>query len=256
MNRVAGRLLTNPPALLALCIALDVIAAMVRVHTQAAATTPGPVLAQFAATIDERYHECVPLGWYPEGRPARGYYPVNSMNVAMRGVIFEGLWVAEVRSRMLDDPHAVAVKAVLDEFTRLGLLVRLELPAGWRYNLTHEGMQYYYDHNDLGDNVDGWPYLCFSRLRAKNVAWASQPSEHRGSYGSEVTARIRFTWEPTANAQWTTPFLKAHAVELTPTSSPANATARRYVNGRWRLAEFDFSFPVVENRSAWTSRSR
>jgi hypothetical protein len=246
-------LLTNPPALLALCIMLDVIVAMVRAHT-AAPPAALPVLRQFAATLDERYHECVPLGWYPEGRPARGYYPVHNADVAVRGAALESLWVGEVDARALDDPRTVAVKAVLDEFTRLGLLVREELPGGSRYNLTHEGERFYYDRNDLGDNVEGWSYLCFSRLHARDVAWASVPTVHRGSYGTDVTARVRFTWDSTADARWTTPFVKAHAVELNPTANPAKVTARRYFNGKWRLAELDFVFPRIEDRTAWTAR--
>ncbi|HEY0381832.1 MAG TPA: hypothetical protein VGC72_06510 [Candidatus Elarobacter sp.] len=252
MNPLMRRLFTYPAALLAVCIMLDVIFAAARVHAHAPTPSAAPVLRQFAAVIDERYHECVPLGWYPEGRPHRGYYPGYNADVQVRGVVFQGLWVAEVRQRMLDDPHAVAVKSVLDELSRTGLLARQPLPDGFRYNLTREGQQYYYDRNDLDDNVDGWPYLCFSRLHAKDVAWASRPAPRRGRHGSETTARIRFTWEPTADAQWTTPFLKAHAVALNPPSSPAGATALRYDNGKWVLAQLDFVFPVVEHRAAWT----
>jgi hypothetical protein len=253
MNRMLRRVFAYPAALLGACIAIGVVLAAVRAHTPAPPPVAAPVLRQFASTIDRRYHECVPLGWYPEGRHQRGYYPVHNVDVAARGVVFEGLWVGEVRTRMLHDPHAVAVKSVLDEFARLGLLVRHELPDRFRYNLTHEGMQYYYDRNYLEDNIDGWPYLCFSRLHAKDVAWASSPTVHRGLHGTEVTARVRFTWESSADARWTTPFLKAHAVELNPTSNPANATALRYFNGTWHLAQFDFAFPVVEHRSAWTT---
>jgi hypothetical protein len=247
------RLFTYPAALLGVCITLDVIVAAARVHAHVPPASAAPVLRQFAATIDKRYHECVPLGWYPEGRPQRGYYPGYNADVQVRGVVFQGLWVGEVRRRTLDDPHAAAVKAVLDELARAGLLVRNELPDGFRYNLTRAGQESYYDRNDLDDNVDAWPYLCFSRLHARNVAWTSRPSERKGRFGSEITARVRFTWEPTADAQWTTPFLKAHAVELNPASSPANATARRYSDGTWRLAQFDFTFPVVEHRAAWTT---
>jgi len=255
IDRMLRRLFTYPAALLGVCVMLDVIFAAARVRAHASPASPVPVLRQFASTIDERYHACVPLGWYPEGRPQRGYYPGYNADVQVRGVVFQGLWVGEVRARALDDPHAAAVKSVLDELARVGLLVRHEVADGFGYNLTREGQQYYYDSNDLDDNVDGWPYLCFSRLHAKDVAWTSRAAEHRGWYGSEVTARVRFTWEPTADAQWVTPLLKAHAVVLNPASSPANATARRYYDGRWHLAQFDFSFPVVEHRAAWTSRA-
>jgi hypothetical protein len=54
------------------------------------------------------------------------------------------------------------------------------------------------------------------------------------------------------DASWATPFVKAHAVELNPTSNPAEATARRYSDGEWGLTRVDFSFPLVEDPSAWT----
>jgi len=240
-------MMLRPPVLLGLCILLDVIVAVVRAHSQ---PPPAPVLSvleQFASTIDAQYHECVPLGWFPESRPWRGYYPGYNADVAAKGVVFEARWVAETPARPYD-PHAIAVKAVLDEFARLGLLVRNELPGGFRYNLTREGEQYYYERSNLGDNVEYWSYLCFSRLHARKVAWASRPS--KGAH-NEVTARIRFTWESVVDTRWATPFIKAHAIELNPTSSPAEATAYRRFDGKWRLGQLDFAFPLVENPSAW-----
>lgn len=249
---IVRRLLTNPPALLGICIALDVIFAVVRAPAYAPPRIVPP-LRQLASTIDAQFHECVPLGWYPDTRPWRGYVPGYNADVAEEGVLFQALWVGVVPARTLNDPHAVAVKAVLDEFTRLGLLVRHEIPGAFRYNLTPEGQRYYYERNNLGNNVEYWSYLCFSRLHARDVAWASRRSRTRGTSGDDVTARIRFTWEPAADAPWVTPFVKAHAVELNPTSSPAEATARRYASGDWGLMNVDFSFPLVEDPAAWVS---
>lgn len=247
-----GRLLTNPSALLGGCIAVMLILAAVRAHSYAPPPKPLPVLRQFAAAIDQQYHECVPLGWFPDSRPWRGYVSSYDADVVDPGAVFHGLWTGVLPARSLGEAHAVAVKGILDELTRLGLMVRRDLPDGFRYNLTREGEQYYYERDNLGDNNEAWPYLCFSRLHAKNVAWASRPSKSAGKNGV-VTARVRFTWEPAAAADWVTPFLRAHAVELNPTSSPAVATAYRRYDGTWRLAELDFAFPLVENRSAWVS---
>jgi len=244
------RVFTNPPALLGLAVALNVILAVMRARTHVPETPP--VLRQFASTIDAQNHECIPLGWFPDSRRWRGYFPGYNADVAARGVEFEALWVGVVPERTLDDPHAGAVKAVLDELTRLGLLTRTEIPGALRYNLTREGVRYYYERDDLGNNVEFWPYLCFSRLRAKDVAWASRPSKSGTAYG-DVTARIRFTWEPAVDAPWATPFVRAHAVEMNPTSSPAEATVRRPFDGEWRVTRIDFSFPLVEHPSAWTT---
>jgi hypothetical protein len=244
------RLLTNPPALLGLLILLDVI--VIAVRGNAPAPAPQPVLRQFASTIDAQYHECVPLGWFPDSRPWRGYFPGYNADVTDKGAALQALWVAVLPART-NDRHAAAIGAVLDELTRLGLLARDELPGQLRYHLTREGERYYYEDNHLGNNVEAWPYLCFSRLHARDVAWASRPSKGGKAYRNDVTARIRITWEPAVNAPWATPFVKADAVELNPTSSPAVATVRRHSDGTWGVAQFDFAFPLVENPSAWTT---
>ena len=239
-------LLLRPPALLGLCIMLNVIVAIVRAHAKSPPARVPTVLEQLASSIEAQYHECVPLGWFPESRPWRGYYPGYNADVAAKGVVFEAQWVAQTPARP-HDSHTLAVKAVLDEFARLGLLARHELPDGFRYNLTREGERYYYERNTLGTNVEYWSYLCFSRLHAKTVAWVSRPSKGRDT---EVTARIRFTWAPGADAPWATPFLKEHAVELNPTASPAVATAYRRYDDEWGL-KLDFTFPLVKKPSAW-----
>jgi hypothetical protein len=220
------RLLTNPPAVLGICIALNVVLAIARSHVTPAA--PLPVLAQFASTIDAQYHECVPLGWYPDFRSWRAYFPGYSADISDRGVM-------------------------LDELTRTGMLTRRDIPAAVRYTLTREGARYYYERDVLGNNSEAWPYLCFSRLRARNVVWTSRPSAHGGGRYADVTARVRFSWEPSEDAPWVTPFVKAHAVELNPTKSPAEATALRLYDGRWGLRNVDFAFPLVENPGAWAN---
>ena len=245
------RLLTNPPALLGICIAANLILAAVRYH--AGPPAPVPVLAQFASTIDAQYHECVPLGWYPDFRSWRAYFPGYSADIVDRGVMFEALWVGVVPEHKLNDPHVIAVKALLDELARLGMLTRRDIPGAVRYNLTREGAQYFYERTELGNNEEQWPYLCFSRLHARNVVWTSRPSRHGRGRGADVTARVRFSWEPSEDAPWATRFVKEHAVELNPTKSPAEATALRLYDGRWGLMKVDFAFPLVENPSAWTN---
>jgi hypothetical protein len=246
------RLLTDPPALLGLCVLVGLILTAIRAHTKTEPARPATLLGQFESTIDQQFHECVPLGWFPDSRPWRAYFPGYNGEVTDKGALFQALWVGVVPERTLDDPHATAVKSVLDELTGLGLLERHELPGAFRYTVTHEGQQYFYERNRLGNNAEGWPYLCYSRLHVKELTWASRPSKGADARGV-LTARIRFTWEPKGEAPWATPFVKAHAVELNPTSNPAEATVRRYPNGKWRLTELDFAFPLVEHPSAWKS---
>jgi hypothetical protein len=247
------RLLTDPPALLGLCVALGLILDVVAIETQARSARPLPVLQQLASSIDEQYHECVPLGWFPDNGAWPGYVPVHNADVAAKGVAIEALWVGVIPARTLGDPQAVAIKSLLDELTRLGLLERRDALGEFRYNLTRDGERYYYERNEFGNNVEAWPYLCFSHLHATNVAWTSPAAKGRGTYRHDVTARIRFTWERADEAAWATPVVKAHAVELNPTSTPAEATVQRRPDGTWRLVELDFSFPRVEDPAAWNA---
>ena len=211
---------------------------------------PRSVLAQLSERLDRQPHECVPLGWYPAGRPARGYYPEFNADVAQRTGPFQSGWVAVMRADA-HHPQAADVKGVLDEFARVGLLERRTLPDGMHYTLTSEGRRYLYERNELGNNVEAWPFLCFSHLHATSIAW-SGPAV-RDADGWSDSRHVRFSWTSHVDAPWITPFLKAHAVELPPVSNPADATARRY-NGRpWRLARMNFEFGLVEHRSAWTA---
>jgi hypothetical protein len=65
---------------------IGVIQAVVRAQTHALPTRVVPVVPQFASTIDAQYHECVPLGWFPDSRPWRGYFPGSNADVADTGV--------------------------------------------------------------------------------------------------------------------------------------------------------------------------
>jgi hypothetical protein len=211
---------------------------------------PQSVLAQLSERLDRQPHECIPLGWYPAGRPSRGYYPDYDADVARRTGPFQSGWVAVMRA---DDKHrqAADVKSVLDELARIGLLERRPLPDGMHYTLTHEGRRYVYERNDLGNNVEAWPFLCFSHLHTTSIAWSGPPV--RDADGWSDSRRVRFSWTSKLDAPWVTPFLKAHAVELPPVSNPAQAEARRYAGRPWRLARMNFEFGLVEHRSAWTA---
>jgi hypothetical protein len=94
-----------------------------------------------------------PAGVVPRGPSRERLRPGLQRQRERQGRVFQAIGVGVVPA--LNDPHAVAVKALLDELTRLGLLVRHDLPGTFRYNLTHEGERYYYDRNHLGNNVEG-----------------------------------------------------------------------------------------------------
>jgi hypothetical protein len=236
--------------LLALCLAAEVCISEVRAHARQKAQRPRSELSQLAERLDRQPHECIPLGWYPAGPLSGGFYPDYNADVADRTGVFQSGWVAVVRP---DAPQAqaTAVKSVLDELAGLGLLERRTLSDGPHYTLTQDGWRYYYERNDLGNNVERWPYLCFSRLRTTRIAWSGPSVREAGC----VSRRVRFTWTSRLDAPWITPVLRAYAVELPPISNPAEAQARRYAGEQWHLAGVNFELGLVEHRSAWTARS-
>jgi hypothetical protein len=211
---------------------------------------PQSVLAQLSQRLDRQPHECIPLGWYPAGRPSRGYYPDYDADVARRTGPFQSGWVAVTRAGV-QHGQAADVKSVLDELARVGLVERRALPDGMHYTLTHEGRRYVYERNDLGNNVEVWPFLCFSHLHTTSIAW-SGPAV-RDADGWSDSRRVRFSWTSKLDAPWVTPFLRAHAIELPPIGNPAKAEARRYAGRPWRLARMNFEFGLIEHRSAWTA---
>jgi hypothetical protein len=207
------------------------------------------LFAQFSEKLDQLPHECVPLGWYPIALPSYAFYPGYDASAADSNSMIPSGWLAIVRPGARGE-QVKAVTLVLDELTRLGLLARRPLADGMHYSLTHEGERYYYDRNDLGHNADAWPYLCFSRLHAKRIAW-SGPA--RRDERRMVSRSIRFTWSTLTDAGWVTPLLKARSVTLAPVSNPANAEARLYLDGKWRLIDLTSQVGVIENEFAWMS---
>ncbi len=207
------------------------------------------MLARFAQRLDEQFHDCVPLGWYPEVFPSGGFVPGFDADAAARGGLFQARWAAALPIGPTADPRAEHVRMLLDAFVAGGLLARHELDGRNRYTLTEAGDAAYYDRNRLGTNTEGWPYLCFTRLDVAAVAWAGPSS--RDASGVE-TRRIRFRWQPGAPASWATPFLTAHAVELDPRASPSGAEVVRGGDGVWRMLALDFTLPRIEHPEAWS----
>jgi hypothetical protein len=241
----------EPRFYIILLIAVNVALAIFSARWRTMPTKLAP-LQQFTSMVDQQYHECVPLGWYPDPLGATGYIPSYNTNVASTDTAFQAYWVGVIPKNALDNHRAVAIKQVLDELTRVKMLVRRDEPEDFRYTLTHEGVRNLYEENDLGNNNEHWPYECFSRLRATNVVWATRPARDNGTFGDAITAQVRLTWVPGEVAAWATPSLRSHAVTLPPLLSPVRATAYRFRDGTWTLAQIDFDFPTIEHPAAWT----
>jgi hypothetical protein len=172
------------------------------------------------------------------------YVPGYDATSSDAGGWFQALWIAVIRKRDLSLPTARRTRTILDELTRLGMLKRIEFSDRFRYHLTTRGSDYFYDQNELGNNSERWPYMCFSRVIPERIAWERPSSADAGHL------RVAFTWKPVPVGAWMTPRLKPYGVVLTPTMSPTVATLVRR-REQWVVASMDVSYPSVANRAAW-----
>lgn len=223
----------------------------VRAASRPAPRPPTP-LEEFRATIQGNYHDCIPLGWYPERLSNGSYYPSVNLDVAIAQGPFQALWVGIVAPGAVRDPRVASVKDVLDRLVDAGLLVRSDDPRGIRYNVTKYGERFYYDDYNLDGNTEDWPYVCYSKLDVTSVAWDARYPDTPGPWHS-VTKHVRVTWRTEITGGWATPFLRAHSVQLAPTHDPSTAVARHYVDGEWLLLAFlqekpSATWPVIREK--------
>lgn len=231
----------------AVMLALGVVAAAelvlgLRFVPRAASQRPPTPLEHFRTLIDGNYHDCVPLGWYAEPLPGGGYYPGVNLDVAQRSGAFQALWVGIVPPGAERNAHAASVKRVMDELAAAGLLQRAGDPRGTRYNLTRYGERFFYHEDALRANREGWPFVCYSTLRVTKVAWDARFPDVPGPYHS-TAKHIRVGRQAEDDADWASPFLRAHAVRLLPSSNPADATVCHYVDDEWLLRSFSQDGP-------------
>lgn len=205
-----------------------------RFASRAAVDRPKTPLDHVRAMVDGSYHDCVPLGWYPEPLRAGRFYPKVNLDVAQSDGPFQALWVAIVPPGAERQPRVAAVKRVMDELVTAGLLERVDDVRGERYNVTRYGERFYYDDDALSGNVEFWPYFCYSRLRVTSVSWDPRYPDVPGPARS-VAKHARVWWRTETTGDWASPFLRAHSVRLSPAASPAEATVCRYVDGEWLL---------------------
>ncbi len=173
--------------------------AELRVHTWLTRATPlaailaagltacAPTRAQIATRalasgLDDKYHECVPLGWDPV--PSAGYYyPGYTSEYREQGVWLRPFWIGVVHAAYADDPRVRTAQQVMDALVDAGMLQREMLPGATYYRLTHLAIPYYFEDNHYGDNPDHLPYLCYSRLIPRQIL--STGEAMRGSFRGE-----------------------------------------------------------------------
>lgn len=190
-------------------------------------------------------HACVPLGWYPV-RVGTMFYPGYSAEMQDNSWV-PPLWLGSVHARDLSHGQVRVVASILNRFVQNGLLESHATPRGNHFHLTLRGMADYFDRNDFGNNPDHLPYLCYSKVVPQSVVrFDAVPRSPRD--GSRFTAT--FTWTSGAEAPWVDAFLRAHAIVLAPTGSPATAVFVRE-NGEWQIVSLSQTRARIANPTAW-----
>src|ERR1700681_2690212 len=165
---------------------------------------PPALLDYVRAYIGRQYHDCIPLGWYAQRGRWQTYYPTVNLDVVINDTPFQALWVAIVPPARTSDPRVAQVQSVMDQLVAAGLLRRSDDPRGVRYNLTRYGQQFFYQDDDVTGNVEGWPYLCYTRLRVTRIAW-DPPRRGEQEHGPALAKHVRVWWRTERIADWPTP---------------------------------------------------
>ena len=205
----------------------------------------------------EQYHACVPLGWIPE-RAADAYVPGYSAVTQDAGAWFQATWIAVIRDADLSDARARSVAAVLNALVTDGLIARSRHATLTRYHLTPRGARYYYDANHLGNDVEGWPYLCYSRKIPQRILSRTPAPITEGASARDTgeAMLVTFAWTVDEPAAWSTdPVARAHTVVLTPAASPVQALVVNR-DGRWRIERLARSEPRIADAAAWPPAPR
>jgi hypothetical protein len=186
-----------------------------------------------------RYYECVPLGWVPV--PAGDtYHRGYSAELDETDWWLPPTWSGVIRASELRRPDVKATYDVLNELVRAGV-VQLQTSADrFRYHLTWQGLRYYFDGDDFGNNPSHNSFVCFSGMEPQRVIW-SEPvhvEQNRDGSGETQVFRAAFEWRPGPPAAWANDaFLQSHSVILEPVNGPLVV---RFVN---RRGEWEIDYP-------------
>lgn len=213
------------------------------------------VLRALNTQLAQQYHECVPVGWDPVPVLAGVFYRGYSAEYVPAVKWLPAQWIGTVRSKYLAEPEVRASFDVMNELVRAQMLERSTVPGGFRYNLTMNALDYYWERDSYRDNPDGQSYLCYSRIIPERVLWSQPIHLEIDRNGRPVQVfRAKFTWRPSPDADWANDAsLRSHSVILPPLESPAVA---KFVNddGDWVIQNVyapTVTLPRVADASVW-----
>ncbi|MEA2722099.1 MAG: hypothetical protein QOJ39_3963 [Candidatus Eremiobacteraeota bacterium] len=220
-----------------LCMTAAVEVAIGAVAASRARHAPKTLSDRVHDYIEEQYHDCIPLGWYPERLATGTYYPAVNLDIVNNLTAFQALWVAIVPHTRMADSRVLAVKSVMDQLVTAGVLFRSDDSRGDRYNVTRFGQQFFYTDAAATGNAEGWPFVCYTRLRVTRLALGPPRAARRGR-GAPIIRDVRIWWSTQTVADWPTPRLREQALKLQPQTNPAETSVYAYVDGEWGIMPF------------------
>ena len=127
-----------------------------------------------------------------------------------------------------------------------------------QYHLTAAGFERFFDNDNFGNNPLHNPYVCYSTIAPRSIVWKQPLHLENDPYGPGKVQvfRVAFTWTTSMDRSWTPDaFIRAHAIVLGPTGSPAVAKFVRR-GSTWELENLYPSLPDhIADPSAWPNDS-
>ncbi|HEY7995020.1 MAG TPA: hypothetical protein VID24_12470 [Candidatus Eremiobacteraceae bacterium] len=164
-------------------------------------------------------------------------------------------WVANIDRSTTQRPD---VKAEFDLLIRLvdaGVLQMSMASDRFTFHLTWNGLPYYYEDDEFGNNPLHEPFLCQSRIVPGAILWREPVrSESIGGVDKNVF-RAAFSWSRERPASWANdPFVASHSVILAPFSSPIVVRFVQDADGSWEMDQVnDAGIPRIgfADQSSW-----
>lgn len=201
------------------------------------------------------YYACVPLGWVPIPAADMSYQVGYSAQTDDSSWYLPAKWVANIDRSTTKRPDVKAEFELLTRLVDAGVLQMSVSGERFTFHLTWNGLPYYYDDDEFGNNPLHEPFLCQSRIVPGAILW-KEPVHGETIGGVDRSVfRVAFSWSRGQPASWANdPFVASHSAILAPFSGPIVVRFVQDSDGSWEMDQLDSaSTPRVGlvDRAAW-----
>lgn len=203
-------------------------------------TVQSPTVLVHAFSQRFPYYACVPLGWVPIPTADKSYMVGYSAQSDDSSWYLPAKWVANIDR---GSTKRADVKAEFDLLTHLahaGVLQMSVVGDRFTFHLTWNGLPYYYDEDEFGNNPLHEPFLCQTRIVPGAILWRD-PMRAEPVNGVDTDVfRAAFSWSRGRPASWAKdPYVASHSVILAPSGSPIIVRFVRDADGSWEMDQLN-----------------